>query len=73
MSPTVKQIAAARRMFERHKKIGARHGAPSQHATWQEEMTWLALDPTNRRDVSEYLALYFDARRDAFMTVRTRP
>lgn len=72
MFATEKQVAFARKLFDRSVKTGAKHGAPSKFTRWEDEMSWLDLNPESRRDVSEYLDMHASARRDAVMYLKGR-
>jgi hypothetical protein len=75
---TDKQVSFARKLFAKAAAANARHAklcgitAGKTFATFEEEMVWLEMDPTSKRDVSDYLNLHVNARHDAAVYLKGR-
>lgn len=69
-NPTTKQITFAAKLFNSIAARSAKHGCPLSRKSFQEDMTWLDMDPENRADVSKYIALHMEAKAEAQMSMR---
>ena len=77
MNATDKQVSFARKLFAKQAAAFARHAKLTgiegkTFESFEAEMAWLEMDPTSKRDVSAYIDLHVNARRDAVMYLKGR-